>query len=351
MLFNKVFLGVLILCFFMLSCKKKNVETNEQVSSISEGYLVLNEGLFNQNNASLTWYDVKTRNVTLDVFQTNNQRGLGDTGNDMIRYGNKIYVVVNVSSIIEVLDAKTLKSMKQIPMIAGNKSKQPRNILGYGSNVFVSCFDGYVDVIDTVSFQIIKRIKVGDNPENLCLLNQQLLVANSGGLNPPQMDSTISIVDVNTLSEVKKITVGMNPGNIIKGLNGNVYVITRGNYNKVDPSWKLVNIINGVVEKTFNENILAMEIFQDSLLLINTNNQSLSLFSMKKNNIKLNDFISLSGFVNPYNVQFLPSKNEICITDANGYVNQGFVSFFDSNGKLKEKFKVGLNPSKIITYE
>ena len=351
MLFNKVFLGVFIICFFILSCKKKKSEKNEQVSSVSEGYLVLNEGLFNQNNASLTWYDVKTRNVTLDVFQANNQRGLGDTGNDMIRYGNKIYVIVNVSSIIEVLDAKTLKSVKQIPMIAGNKSKQPRNILGYGSNVFVSCFDGYVDVIDTVSFQVTKRIKVGDNPENLCLLNQQLLVANSGGLNPPKMDNTISIVDLNTLSEVKKISVGMNPGNIIKGLNDNVYVISRGNYNDVEPSWKLVNTISGEIEKTFNENILNMGIFQDSLLLINTNNQSLSLFSMKKNSIKLNDFISLSGFVNPYNVQFLPDKNEVCITDANGYVNQGYASIFDLNGKLKEKFKAGLNPSKIISYE
>lgn len=351
MLFNKVYLGVLIICFFMLSCKKKNVETNEQVLSISEGYLVLNEGLFNQNNASLTWYDGKTGNVTLDVFQTNNQRGLGDTGNDMMRYGDKIYVVVNVSSIIEVLDANTLKSVKQIPMIAGNKSKQPRNILGYGSNVFVSCFDGYVDVIDTVSFQIIKRIKVGDNPENLCLLNQQLLVANSGGLNPPQMDSTISIVDLNTLSEVKRIIIGINPGNIIKGLKDHVYIISRGNYNDVVPRWKLVNVISGEIEKTFNENILNMEIFQDSLLIINTNNKSLSLFSMKKNTSKLNDFISLSGVVNPYNIQFLPNKNEICITDANGYVNQGYVSIFDTNGKLKEKFKVGLNPSKIICYE
>lgn len=351
MLFNKVFLVVFILSFFILSCKKKNSEKNEQFSSIAEGYLLLNEGLFNQNNASLTWYDVKTKNVTLDVFQTNNQRGLGDTGNDMIRYGNKIYVVVNISSIIEVLDAKTLKSVKQIPMIAGNKSKQPRNIIGYGSNVFVSCFDGYVDVIDTVSFQITKRIKAGNNPENLCLLNQKLLVANSGGLNPPKMDSTISIVDLNTLSEVKKVTVGMNPGNIIKGLNDNVYVISRGNYNDVKPRWKLVNIISGEIEKIFNENIIAMEFYQDSLLLINTNNQSLSLFSMKKNSIKLNEFISLSGFVNPYNIQFLPNKNVICITDANGYVNQGFVSLFDLNGKLKEKFKVGINPSKVISYE
>ena len=38
MLFNKVYLGVLILCFIILSCKKKNVETNEQVLKwVTEG--------------------------------------------------------------------------------------------------------------------------------------------------------------------------------------------------------------------------------------------------------------------------------------------------------------------------
>ncbi len=351
MLSNKILFKFLILSLIVFGCKKKNIETNEQVSSISNGYLVLNEGLFNQNNASLTWYDVKTGNITSDVFQANNHRGLGDTGNDMIRYGDKIYIVVNVSSIIEVLDSKTLASLKQIPMIANNKSKQPRNIIGYGSNIYVSCFDGYVDVIDTSNFQITKRIKVGDNPENLCLMNQKLIVANSGGLNPPTMDSTLSIIDLNTNSEIRKVTIGMNPGNIVKGLNDNIYVISRGNYTNVKPSWKLVNITTGEIEKTFTENVLSIESFQDSLLLMNMDNQALNLFSMKRNAIKQNDFISLSGFVNPYSIQFSPVRNEIYISDANGYVNQGYVSVFDSYGKLKNKFKAGLNPSKIVSYE
>ena len=67
--------------------------------------------------------------------------------------------------------------------------------------------------------------------------------------------------------------------------------------------------------------------------------------------MKQNDFISLSGFVNPYHIQFSPVRNEIYISDANGYVNQGYVSVFDSYGKLKNKFKAGLNPSKIVSYE
>ena len=349
MQFNKFLNFFLIILIF--GCRKKSIQQND-VSNIKDaGYLVLNEGLFNQNNATLTWYDVESNSITEDVFQTKNERGLGDTGNDLIRYGNKIYVVVNVSSTIEVLDAKTLVSLKQIPMINDAKPKQPRNIVGYGNKVYVSCFDGYIDVIDTVSFQILNRIKVGLNPENLCVVNQQLFVSNSGGLNPPKMDSTISVIDLNSDSEIKKIVLGVNPGTIIKGLNNTIYAITRGNYNDISPQWKLLNFQTGTIEKVFKESILSLELFQDTLLLVNQDNKYIKLFSMQLNEYKNTNFISLENFVNPYNIQyFLPSK-EICVTDANGYVNQGYVFVFDEIGKLKLKFKSGLNPSKIIRYE
>lgn len=85
---------------------------------------------------------------------------MGDTGNDLLRYGSKIYVVMNVSSTIEVLDATTGNHLHQLSMVTSTHAKQPRKIVGYGANVFVSCFDGYVDVIDTSGFKVIKRIKV-----------------------------------------------------------------------------------------------------------------------------------------------------------------------------------------------
>lgn len=349
MRFNTLFLYILL--FFVFGCTKKTIQSDVNVNVENSGYLVLNEGLFNQNNASLSWYDSKTNTITQNVFQIKNQRDLGDTGNDIIKFGNKIFIVVNVSSTIEVLNANSLISIKQIPMVANNIPKQPRNIIGYGNKVYVSCFDGYVDVIDTATLQIEKRIKVGKNPENLCLLNNFLLVSNSGGLNPPSMDSTLSMIDLSTNLELKKIFVGTNPGTIIKGLNDCVYVITRGNYNTIVPDWKMVNIKNEVIEKVFEGPILSLESFQDSLLLLNRNNKHIELISMNNNLIKNQTFISLETMINPYNIQYFSKTKEICVTDANGYVNQGYVSVFDDLGNFKVKFKSGINPSKIIRYE
>ena len=70
---------------------------------------ILSEGLFNQNNSSLARYSFNQQKRTSNYFSANNQRGLGDTANDMAIYGNKIYIVVNVSSTVEVIDFTTGK--------------------------------------------------------------------------------------------------------------------------------------------------------------------------------------------------------------------------------------------------
>ena len=46
----------------------------------------------------------------------------------------------------------------------------------------------------------------------------------------PNVDSTISVIDLVDYEEIKKITVGKNPGGVLTDSDGDVYVITRGNY-------------------------------------------------------------------------------------------------------------------------
>ena len=75
---------------------------------------VLCEGLFNQNNSSLARYSFNRQRCTNNYFSANNQRRLGDTANDIAIYGNKIYVVVNVSSTVEVIDFPTGKSGRSV---------------------------------------------------------------------------------------------------------------------------------------------------------------------------------------------------------------------------------------------
>jgi hypothetical protein len=86
------------------------------VTTETSRIFVLSEGLIHMNNSTLSMYDFEAKTTVSDYFLAKNQRGLGDTANDMELYGSKLYVVVNVSSQIEILDVSTGKSLKQIPM-------------------------------------------------------------------------------------------------------------------------------------------------------------------------------------------------------------------------------------------
>ena len=235
-----------------VACKKKEPEcppvANVQLNS---GILVLCEGLFQQNNSTISWIDLSTDGIDNAFFTTTTNRQLGDTGNDMQRYGGKIYVVVNVSSSIEVLSAKDFSSIKRIEMIDGTTAKQPRSIAFHDGKAYVTCFDGYVDVIDTSALVVSQRIPVGSNPEGLAVSGNHLYVANSGGLNFPNVDSTLSVIDLTSNTEVTKITVGKNPGAVITDNSGEVYVIARGDYASIPSRLKRVDPISNTLVGVF----------------------------------------------------------------------------------------------------
>lgn len=338
-------------CLFILflsSCKKAVSSFSLDTNELKNGFLVLNEGLFNLNNASLSWMDLSTGKVTEDLFLQKTGRKLGDTGNDLLRYGNKIYIIVNVSSTVEILDAKTGVSIKQLEMIHNGKAKQPRNLACYGGKVFISCFDGYVDVIDTVGLQIEKRIKVGDNPENMLVVNDRLFVSNSGGLNP-SLDSSISVIDCKSLVELDKIIVGKNPGKIVAQNDSTLFVHVRGDYSTFPSVLKKVNLGISKNQETISLKISGIE-KMENLLLIYTS-ESVSLYDMKTNATINSDFIPLNGIKTLYRIQYVEVLKQLFVFDANAYTNSGYVHRFSNSGEFIQKIHVGLNPNSLIYYE
>lgn len=348
-------LVLLILLFF--GCKKKKVEEAKTQDStlMKNGMMVLCEGLFQQNNASLSWVDFSNSAIDNQFFITKTGRLLGDTGNDMQSYGGKIYIVVNVSSTIEVLNKSNATSIKQIPMMNNGLSKQPRSIAFYGSNAFVTCFDGYVDVIDTSSLEVIKRIKVGLNPEGVTVSNSKLYVSNSGGLNSPKMDSTVSVINLSNLTESKKIKVGQNPGPIMTDSQGDVYVIARGNYSTITSKMVKINTVNDEVSTVFSEEISGMEKMESNLIITYKSNgnplRKIGIFDLENEVISVPELINSSNFTTLYGVQYRSSNQKIYCLDAMSYTNTGYVKVFSKSGLLENSYHVGLNPSKVIFYE
>jgi YVTN family beta-propeller protein len=106
-------------CFGADGVSKFNFATGINPSKtvfVNSGAFVLNQGAFKGNNAGITYYNLMSSTTTSDYFTSKNNRGLGDSGQDMIKYGSKIYVAVYSSSLIEVINAATGVSAKTIIM-------------------------------------------------------------------------------------------------------------------------------------------------------------------------------------------------------------------------------------------
>ncbi|MBI1838025.1 MAG: YncE family protein [Flavobacteriia bacterium] len=351
------YIKLFIIVFLAVSCKKHKVETPDStaISGLKNGMLVLCEGLFQQNNATLSWIDLSNNTIDNDFFTTKNSRNLGDTGNDIAQYGSKIYIVVNVSSTLEVLDKNTGKSIKQISMLNGNTSKQPRYITFNGSNAFVTCYDGYVDVLDTASLTITQRIKVGDNPEQMAISNNKLYVANSGGLNSPNVDSTVSVIGLSNLQELYKITVGKNPGSVKVDNQGDIYVITRGNYSTIPSRMVRINTQTDQVAQNFSFDASGIEKMGNKFLInfynYSNSTSNIALFNTENEAIEINNFISTSNITTLYGVVYRSSNNKIYCLDAMSFTNTGYVRVFSGSGIYETSYHVGLNPNNILFYE
>jgi YVTN family beta-propeller protein len=345
---------VVIILIILSSCKKE-INPSTEISKLENGMLVLCEGLFQQNNSSLSWINLQNEEVDVDFFNSKNGRLLGDTGNDMQIYGGKIYIVVNNSNTLEILSKSTGESIKQILMTTNSKGKQPRSIAFHGSNAFVTCYDGYVDVLDTLSLTISHRIKVGANPEGLAVSNGKLFVANSGGLNVSLVDSTVSIIDLSTFQEIEKITVGKNPGSVSVDEQGDIYVIARGNYGSIPSRMVKIDAINNIVSQTFTFNASNIEQMNDHFLVsfYNYSNQTseIRLFNTFTESIVSNSFISTSEITTLYGVFYNSISDKIFCLDAMNYTNSGYVRQYNSSGIYEKSYHVGLNPSKVIFYE
>ena len=108
---KKYLLGLAVLLMgtaVMTSCSDDNDGPETYLQVYSTGAYVVNSGnMYSKIESSLTAIDYASSTATQNVFKTANGRSLGDTANDGIVYGNKIYLAVDQSNTIEVIDKKT----------------------------------------------------------------------------------------------------------------------------------------------------------------------------------------------------------------------------------------------------
>jgi DNA-binding beta-propeller fold protein YncE len=290
---------------------------------------------------------------------------LGDVGNDIQIYGNKLYAVINCSHLIEVMDVNTAKHIATISIpncryIAFDKGYA--YVSSYAGPVLIdpNARLGYVAKVDTASLQVIDECTVGYQPEEMVIRNNKLYVANSGGYRVPDYDNTVSVIDLNNFKEQKKITVAINLHRMELDSDGNIWVSSRGDYKQVSSRTYVINSQTDQVT-----DVLAllpcsnMTLCGDSLYVYSTewshitnkNTITYAIVNTKTKKVVSRNFITDGTDKKieiPYGIAVNPETREIFVTDAKDYVSPGTLYCFTPDGKKKWEVTTGDIPAHIV---
>ena len=332
------------------------------------GFFLLNEGNMGSNKCTLDFYDYATGIYSKNIFPERNPeivQELGDVGNDMAIYGSRLWVVVNCSNLVEVIDVRTGWHIEQISI------PNCRSISFKDNYAYVSSYAGpveidpnsrlgYVAKIDTSSLEIIDTCTVGYQPEEMAIVGDYLYVANSGGYRVPDYDNTVSVIDLHIFREIQKIEVAPNLHRMEADAYGNIWVSSRGDYYDIPSMTFVINSENNSISDVLD--LLActdMTLCGDSLYVYSntwnyftqSNDINYAIVDVKTHQVVTRNFITdgtEQQFQNPYGIAVNPNNHDIFITDARDYVTPGKIYCFSPDGKLKWQANTGDIPSRIV---
>lgn len=371
---KKLLYGLMCLPLLLASCASDDPElpevTPEPVEGSGDGgdvigIYVLNEGNLGSNKCTLDYFSYADSTYYRNIYAENNPdqpMELGDAGNDIAIHRGRLYVVVNGSHKVEVLDAFTAKRIGQVDV------SSPRNLAFRGDSVFVSSFvsessqvNGSVVCFDAQSLHVIARCEVGAGPEEMVTVDSLLYVANSQNYGAGVFDNTLSVINMNTMKKVGSIPVATNLHHLRLDGFGNMWATSRGNY--ADESSRLIRLAKNdatgayeVAETTpYGCANLAlgkgMLYFYDQTYDASWNAtyafNSLRPTASGYEDLKRSFISDEAEIATPYALAVQPSNGDIFITDVKNYVSSGELRCYTAAGKLKWSATTGDIPGHI----
>jgi YVTN family beta-propeller protein len=345
-------LALLSLVGLFDGCHSSPTSPSDPSSNAPTGVYVINEGNFQRGNSSLTFYAPDSNRTSQNVFTAVNGRDLGDTGNDIVVYGGKAYIVVSGSQKIEVITTADHKSVGTL-QFSGQRTPYDIAILNDARAYVTNLMDTSVTAFNPTTLQVLTdRIKVGAYPMGAAYANGKLYVCNSGF----GYDNTVTVLNAGTGTLIKTIVVGDSPSDVGVGPNNEVVVKCDGKSdysNAANDTPGAIAVINSENDAIVIKAILPLVTYGHPGRMT-VSNKGIGYFVGKTGIIRFSftgSTLNVEGTpfstMQAYALSVDDATDRLYATDPIDYVQAGQVVILDSKGSEYRRFPAGIIPGAI----
>jgi len=347
----KLFYGVLLVSL-MLSCTKEN---EDKKTGYQKGVLILNEGNFTDFNASVSWFFPDSNKFENDVFYNMNGRPLGSVGQHAATHNNLVFIVINASSKLEIVDLENFQSTGTVEI------SHPRSFLPLNNSQGLMTYRSYpgkVALVNTQTATVIDSATVGNYPGRMLRHNDNVLVMNGDfGL-----DNSITVIDAETLDSVKSVVVSDGAVEAVTDKNNSVWVLCSGK-NIYDAEWNLVGetdaklvqldavdysikkeFVLGSTGDFFNPTKMIIDEAGENIWYIENGGIYLHMVSAGE----LDEEPVIAG---SFSAIALTSEGKLYATVNNGYTSTGEFQVYTTEGNMEKSYETGVAPNHIAIIE
>ncbi len=314
------------------------------------GFFIVNEGIFQQANASVSFYDRKNDSLYEHIFKNANNEVPGDILQSIYFYNEKGYLVLNNSGWINVVDIRYFNKKDKIEGFVSPRYFFP---ISKEKAYVTDLYSGYIYIIDLNQNNISNKIFTGRWTEKMTFLDKKLYISCPWFYTKPA-SKTILVVDTENDIITDSIMAGISPGDIGFDKNNILWVLNNGNNLKS---------IHGSIYKidTETKTVLDSFVFENTLKIFGSSMK----FSAEKDSIFVlyNEVyvFSTEGNIFPkkiisrnnrnlYGMNLDNESHNIFVTDAMNFAEKGKVYIYSKQGVLLKTIIAGYIPNDVKMY-
>lgn len=338
---NIIHLLSVLIFLNLISCGENNPLV-PPAAITSDGVFILSEGGMSPGSSKLSYYSISKDSIYMNVF---NPSTLGLFPDGMIKYNNNLYITEQGNFYAAGKVYKT--DLNGTVISQSSVGTNPYSLCMANGKLYITNGPvSKVSVVDINSLSTLKEINVGVYPQEIVSFNNKVYVCNTstyGGAS----DSTVSVIDALSDNVIKTLRVDKDPSGLAITNNGKLLVSSNSSSGKI--------YVFNTNDFSLTDSLFSPFGFSKDFSIDNASND-VYFIGVNGDIIKLNiaakiftKFISNPGaqsFIYGYIFDNV-SKNHY-LADAGDFVSAGRIYVYNASGTLKKTLLAGIAPRRMV---